>query len=110
MYLSYSSLCIFTQSPHLDDIMSLITSTSISWGTDPRVTSHELTKLIYLFFRISCHSLWPISHVRTIPIKGCAFLYALIIDASVHIIALIVATFLSQRATQLKASSKRPGV
>ena len=39
----------YTETPHLDDIMSLITDTSISWGTDPRVTSHELTKLNYLF-------------------------------------------------------------
>ena len=47
----------YTESPFLDEIMSLITSTTISWGTNPRVTSHELTKLNYLFFRISCHSI-----------------------------------------------------
>ena len=40
----------YTETHPLDDIMSFITSTSISWGTDPRVTSHELTKLSYLFF------------------------------------------------------------
>ena len=66
-----------------DDIMSLLTGTSISWGTDPRVTTHELTELHYLFFRISCHNFWPISHVHTIPIERCAFLYALIIDTSI---------------------------
>ena len=147
----------YTESPPLNDIMSLITGTSISWGTNPRVNSFELTELNYLFFRISCHSIWPISHVHTIPIKRCAFLYALVIDAPmsfptlfirslvevhrssakfhrllflvfihrilldlglddfhaselVHIIAPIGATFLRQRATQLKASSKRPHV
>ena len=52
---------------HLDDIMSLITGTSISWGTDPQATSFELIELNYLFFRISYHSIWHISHVHTIP-------------------------------------------
>ena len=68
----------YTKSPPLDDIMSLITDTSINWGTYPQVTSSELN---YLFFRISCHSIWPISHVHTIPIERCMFLYTLIIDA-----------------------------
>ena len=67
----------------LDDIMSLLTSTSISWGTDPRVTTHELTELHYLFFRISYHNFWPISHAHTIPIERCAFLYALITDTPI---------------------------
>ena len=71
----------YTESPPLNDIMSLITGTSISWGTNPRVNSFELTELNYLFFKISCHSIWPISHVHTIPIERCAFLYAFIIDA-----------------------------
>ena len=71
----------YTEIPLLDDIMSLITGTSISWGTGPRVTSHELTKLNYLFFRISCHSIWPISHLHTIPIERCVFLYALVTNA-----------------------------
>ena len=62
-------------------LKTLITGTTISWGTNPRVTSHELIELNYLFLRISCHSIWPISHVYIIPIERCAFLYALIIDA-----------------------------
>ena len=62
-------------------LKTLITGTTISWGTDPRVTSHELTELNYLFLRISCHSIWPISHVYIILIERCAFLYTLIIDA-----------------------------
>ena len=71
----------YTKTPHLEDIMSFITGTTISWGTNPRVTSHELTKLKYLFFRISCHSIWPISHLHTIPIERCTFLYALVTNA-----------------------------
>ena len=71
----------YSETPHLNDIMSYLTSTSISWGIDPRITSHELIELNYLFFRISCHSIWPISHLHTIPIERCAFLYALVTDA-----------------------------
>ena len=47
----------YDESPPLDDIMSFITSTSIQWGSNPRITSHELTETHYLFFRISCHSI-----------------------------------------------------
>ena len=40
----------YSETPPLDDIISYLTDTSISWGTNPRITSHELTKLNYLFF------------------------------------------------------------
>ena len=73
----------YDESPPLDDIMSYITGTSIQWGSDPRITSVELTKTTYLFFRIACHFLWPISHLHTIPLERCAFLYALVIDAPI---------------------------
>ena len=33
-----------------------------------------------MFFQISYYSIWPISHLHTIPIKRCAFLYALVTD------------------------------
>ena len=68
----------------LDDIMSYITRTSIRWGSDPRITSVELTETTYLFFRIACHSLWPISYLHTIPLEQCAFLYTLITDAPIN--------------------------
>ena len=137
--------------------MSYITSTSTWWGSDPQITSAKLTETTYLFIRIACHSLWPISHLHTIPLKRCAFLYALVTDAPisfphlllrslnevhrssstahalfhpifihrillflglddfptsepVYIIAPIGATFLRQRATQMRESSKRPRV
>ena len=72
---------LYDETPPLDDIMPYLTSTSIQWGIDPRITSHELTEIHYLFFRISCHSIWPISHLHTIPLKRCAFLYALMTNA-----------------------------
>ena len=43
--------------PSFDDIMSYLIGTSIQWGIDPRITSHELIEIHYLFFRISCHSI-----------------------------------------------------
>ena len=47
----------YDETPPLDDIMSYLIGTSIQWGIDPRITSHELTEIHYLFFRISCHSI-----------------------------------------------------
>ena len=73
----------YDESPPLNDIMSYITGTSIRWGSDPRITSTELTEITYLFFRITCHSLWPISHLHIIPLERCAFLYALVMDAPI---------------------------
>ena len=73
----------YDESLPLNDIMSYITGSFIRWSSDPRITSTELTKTTYLFFRIACHSLWPISHVHTIPLERCAFLYALVTDAPI---------------------------
>ena len=88
--------------PPLDDIMSLITSTTIQWGTDPHITSHELTELNYLFFWISCHSIWPISHLHTIPIERCAFLYALVTDASIYFPSLVISTLVEVYRSSVK--------
>ncbi|KAL4649723.1 hypothetical protein ACB092_01G035500 [Castanea dentata] len=143
----------YDESPPIDDIVSYLTGSSIQWGVDPQITSHELTEIHYLFFQISCHSIWPISHLHTIPLERYAFLYALVTDAlmsfphlflrflvevhrssssthalffpvfihrfllhlglneflasePVHFIAPIDATFLRQRAAQIRASSK----
>ena len=71
----------YDESPPLVDTMSFITGATIQWGSDPWITSHELTEIHYLFFWISCHSIWPISHLHTIPLERCAFLYAVVSDA-----------------------------
>ena len=63
--------------------MSYITGSSIQWGSDPRITSSELSKTVYLFLRIVCHSLWPISHLHTIPLERCVFLYAFMSGVSI---------------------------
>ena len=64
---------LYEESPPLDDVMSYITWSSIQWGSGPRITSTELFETAYLFFRIVCHSLWPISHLHTIPLERCVF-------------------------------------
>ena len=71
----------YDESPPLDVVMSYITRSSIQWGSNPRITSAELTETAYLFFRIMCHSLWPISHLHTIPLEQCVFLYAFVSSA-----------------------------
>ena len=71
----------YEESSPLDDVMSYITGSSIQWDTDPRITSVELFETAYLFFRIACHSLWPISHLHTIPLEHCVFLYAFVSGA-----------------------------
>ena len=38
--------------------------------------SFALSETAYLFLRVACHSLWPISHLHTIPLERCVFLYA----------------------------------
>ena len=93
----------YNETPRFDDIMSLITSTSISWGTDPRVTSHELTELNYLFFQISCHCIWPISHLHTIPIERCAFLYALVTDAPMSFPSLFISSLVEVHRCSVKS-------
>ena len=70
--------------------MSYITGTSIQWGSDLRITSHEMTEIHYLFFRISCHSIWCISHLHTIPIERCVFLYTLVTNASMSFSLLFI--------------------
>lgn len=47
----------YDKSPSLDVVISYITRLSIQWGSNPRITSAELTETAYLFFRIACHSL-----------------------------------------------------
>ena len=42
-----------------------------------------LSETAYLFLRVACHSLWPISHLHTIPLERCVFLYAFMSGASI---------------------------
>ena len=59
----------YVESPPINVVMSHITGSSIQWGSDPRITSSALSETTYLFLRVACHSLWPISHFHTIPLE-----------------------------------------
>ena len=82
----------YFESPSLDDVMSLLCGKTMTWGTKPRLDSHELTKVNYLLFRITCHNIFLISHVHTIPIDRCIFLYAPITSASIYLPSLFIQT------------------
>ena len=71
----------YLKHPHISDIMTLLCGRLVTWGSNQRINSSELTELNYIFFRIACHNIFPISHVHTIPIERCFFLYALVTDA-----------------------------
>ena len=90
-HIVFEALCVplvcrptypYTESPFIDDVVSLLCGRSITWGSEPRINSSVFTKLNYLFFRIACHNIFPISHIHTISLDICAFLYAFIIDGS----------------------------
>ena len=73
----------YDESPPIDEVMSHITGSSIQWGSDPRITSSTLFETVYSFLRVACHSLWPISHLHTISLERCVFLYAFMSGASI---------------------------
>ena len=51
----------YAEAPPIDVVMSHITGSSIQWVSDPQITSSALSETAYLFLRVACHSLWPIS-------------------------------------------------
>ena len=55
----------------------------LSSGVDPRITSSALSETTYLYLKVACHSLWPISHLHTIPLERYVFLYAFMSGASI---------------------------
>ena len=73
----------YDESPPIDVVMSHITGSFFQWGFDPQITSSAISETAYLFPRVACHSLWPISHLHTIPLKRYVFLYAFMSGASI---------------------------
>ena len=80
----------YNESPPIDVVMSHITRSSIQWGSDPQITSSALSETAYLFLRVACHFLWPISHLHTIPLKRCVFLYAFMSGVSINFLHLFL--------------------
>ena len=73
----------YSKHPPISDVMTLLCRRSMTLGFDPRINLSDLTELNYILFRIACHNIFPVSHVHTIPIERCLFLYALVTDASI---------------------------
>ena len=69
---------LYTKFRVVDDMMSLLCGRPISWVSEPRINSCEFAKLNSLYLRITCHNIYPIPHVHTVPIERYAFLYAFI--------------------------------
>ena len=73
----------YDESPPINEVMSHITRSCIQWGSDPRITFSTLSETAYFFLKVTCHSLWPISHLHTIPLERCVFLYAFMSGTSI---------------------------
>ena len=57
----HRSIYPYSECPPISDVMTLLCGRSMTWGSDPRINSSELTKLNYIFFRIACHNIFPIN-------------------------------------------------
>ena len=93
----------YTESPPIDDVMSLLYGRSITWGFEPRINSSEFTKLNYLYLRIAYHNIFSISHILTIPLDRCAFLYAFITNGSMCFPSLFIQTMVEIYRSKPKA-------
>ena len=80
---------LYTVFTTINDMMSLLCGHPVSWGSEPRINYIESTKLNSLYLSITCHNMYPISHIHIFPIERCAFLYAFITEwfyvFSVHV-------------------------
>ena len=92
----------YSERPPISDVMTLLCGRSMTWGSNPRINSSELTELNYIFFRIACHNIFPISHVHTIPIERCFLLYAIVTDASICFPSLFYQTLVGAHRSKCK--------
>lgn len=93
----------YTVFPAVDNMMSLLCDHPITWGTKPRINSCELNELNSLYLRISCHNIYPISHVHTVPTDRCAFLYALVTNGSMCFPSIFIQTIVDIYRSTSKA-------
>ena len=92
----------YSETPRIDDVMDVLCGRSVTQGFDPSISSSELTELSYIFFRIACHNIFPISHVHTIPTDRCFFLYALVTNSSICFPYLFIETIAEVRRSKYK--------
>lgn len=93
----------YTESPLIDDVMSLLCGKSVTWGSEPRLNSSVFTELNYLYLRIAYHNIFSISHIHTIPLDICAFLYAFVTDGSMCFSSLFIQTIVEIYRSKSKA-------
>ena len=91
-----------SMSPRIDDVMDVLCGQSVTRGSNRNISSSELTELNYIFFRIACHNIFPISHIHTIPIDRCFFLYALVTNSSICFPSLFTETIVEVRRSKYK--------
>jgi len=66
--LVYNPTYPYTDLSSLNDVMSLLCGKPMTWIDKRRLDTSELAELNYQLYRIACHSVFPISHMHTIPI------------------------------------------
>ena len=92
----------YSRSPRIDDVMDVLCGRSVTRGSNRSISSSELTELNYIFFRIACHNIFPNSHIHTIPIDKCFFLYALVTDSSICFPSIFIETIVEVRRSKYK--------
>ena len=92
----------YSKSPRIDDVMDVFCGRSVTRDSDRSISLSELTELNYIFFRIACHNIFPISHIHTIPIDRCFFLYALVTNSSICFPSLFIETIVEVRRSKYK--------
>ena len=93
----------YSESSRIDDVMDVLCGRLVTRGSNPSISLSELIELNYIFFRIACHNIFPISHVLTIPIDRCFFLYTLVADSSICFPSLFIETIVEVRRSKYKS-------
>ena len=88
-------------------MMSLLCGRLVSRGSKPRINSFEFNTLNSLYLRITCHNIYPISHVHIVPIERCAFLYAFIIDGSMCFLSMFIQIIVDIYRSKSKSKSQK---
>ena len=103
VYLWYNSPCTLTLKPftsmtlcHSSPVLPLVGILIMSLFT-------SLLSSTICFFWISCHCIWPISYLHTIPIKRCAFLYTFITDDPMSFPSLFVSSLIEVHRSSAKS-------
>ena len=91
-----------SMSPRIIDVMDVLCGRSITRGSDRSISSSELTELNYISFRIACHNIFPISHIHTIPVDRCFFLYTFVTNSSICFPSLFIETTVEVRRSKNK--------